>query len=208
MRRLFFLFSARILLSSTFSCFTRSQRRSDISRPCVFHKDSVFFLHFQILLWIDTFSLVPLNGNSAGKCNRIYLVCSWWVCSVLFYYLEGWWNWLDLSVFPRSCLVCILCVVPPFGGFNQQRNRILKYEFYGSSCSMLFLYTYSSLQAESIFWSDFLTTAYQGLSQSRCLCVFKNNLKIYSKHFKVIWQLEKSHIFVREKDVVKRIFIL
>ena len=57
----FSLLSAGILLSSTFSWFIRSQVwGSDILKPSVLLRGTVFFLYYQIPLWIDTFSLVLL----------------------------------------------------------------------------------------------------------------------------------------------------
>lgn len=57
----FSLLSVVILLSSTFSWFIRSQMwGSDILKPSVLLRGTVFFLYYQIPLWIDTFSLVLL----------------------------------------------------------------------------------------------------------------------------------------------------
>lgn len=104
--------------------------------------------------------------------------------------------------------MCILCVVLPFGTFNQQQNRILKYKFCGPCSSALFLSEALHRQSPC---SDLNLSL--GLTMAFLIAgayVFKKIIldQDLFKNIKMMWQLEKSHIFMRGKDVGKGIFSL
>ena len=89
--------------------------------------------------FVDRYILsCTFNGNSAGKCNGIYLACFWLVPSVLFHIYKGGKIDLTFLPFPEATLY-IYCVQFFQLGIQSMRKQNSKIQVYGFSSSTLVL---------------------------------------------------------------------